>query len=186
MAVAATHVFRAHPECFDDETYSQFIDGYYDPFGFQRLEYITRVEDSIKLNTKEDPHIIISASGMAEGGRILHHLRNNLDNPNNCILFVGYAAENTLARRIMDGADRVNIFGFPHRVQAHVKSMDYFSAHADRNGLEEYVGYSKPSKLKNIFLVHGEQSQALPLREDLLRKGYSHVHYPETGEAFDI
>lgn len=186
LAVAATQIFRAHPECFDRATYDEFLDNHYDPFGFHRLKYISKVEDSIALNTMDDPAIIISASGMAEGGRILHHLRNNLDNPNNLVLFVGYAAQHTLARRIMDGDPVVKIFGFEHKVKCHVKTMDYFSGHADQAGLLEYVSYSSTEKLKNIFLVHGEEEQALPLREELVRKGYRHVDYPVVGTKEEI
>lgn len=178
LAVAATNVFRAHPECFDRETYDEFIDNHYDPFGFYRLSYVTKVEDSKALNEKTEPHIIISASGMAEGGRILHHLRNNIGNQKNLVLFVGYAAEHTLARKIMDGEEKVKIFGEEHNVKCKVRTMDYFSGHADQKGLLEYVKWSSPGKLKNIFLVHGEESQALPLREKLVGSGYRYVDFP--------
>ncbi len=183
LAVSATQVFRAHPECFDRATYDDFLDNHYDPFGFHRLKYVSKVEDSIALNDLNDPAVIISASGMAEGGRILHHLRNNLDNPKNLVLFVGYAAQHTLARKIMDGEPIVKIFGFEHKVNCQVKTMDYFSGHADQKGLLEYASFSSRDKLKNIYLVHGEEEQTLPLREKLVRKGYKHVQYPELGET---
>ncbi|MBN1302644.1 MAG: MBL fold metallo-hydrolase [Melioribacteraceae bacterium] len=186
MAVAATHVFRAHPECFDRETYDVFLNNHYDPFGFHRLKYVSKVDESKELNDLKEPHIIISASGMAEGGRILHHLRNNISNPNNLVLFVGYAAEHTLARRIMDGDETVRIFGFEHTVKCKVRTMDYFSGHADQKGLLEYVKYSDRSRLKNIFLVHGEESQSLPLREKIIKKGYTSVQYPVPGEKIEI
>lgn len=186
LAVSATHVFRAHPECFDRETYELFLDNFYDPFGFHRLQYVTKVDDSKALNEKTEPHIIISASGMAEGGRILHHLRNNIGNPNNLVLFVGYAAEHTLARRIMDGNKLVKIFGEEYSVACKVKTMDYFSGHADQKGLLEYTDFSSPDKLKNIFLVHGEEEQALPLREKLIRKRFRHVSFPKENEINEI
>jgi metallo-beta-lactamase family protein len=186
LATAATQVFRSHPECFDEETYEQFLDVKEDPFGFGRLQYTRNVEESKALNDLKYPHIIISASGMAEGGRILHHLRNNLGNPKNLVLFVGYAAEHTLARRIMDGHDEVKIFGEEFKVRCQVKTMDAFSGHADRRELMEYVELTPPDKLKQIFLVHGELEQAEPLREALMDKGYGSVQIPEPNQVYTI
>lgn len=186
LAVAATNVFQAHPECFDDETYKLFLDNFYDPFGFYRLKYIRNVEESKKLNEINEPQIIISASGMAEGGRILHHLMNNITNPNNLILFVGYAAENTLARKIMEGINPVKIFGTDFEVKAKIKTMDYFSGHADKNDLLDYVKFSSQKKLKKIFLVHGEEMQALPFREELVKSGYKNIYFPKSLDEFEI
>jgi metallo-beta-lactamase family protein len=186
LAVNATEVHRSHPECFDRETYRVFIRNYEDPFGFNRLTYIRDVEQSKELNDKKEPCMIISASGMAEGGRILHHLKNNIGNKNNLILFVGYAAKETLARKIMEGEPEVNILGDAHKVKAQIKSIDYFSAHADQKGLLDYLKFSPSKKLKNIFLVHGEEEQALPLREKILSKGYENVNYPKKGDVFEI
>ncbi len=186
LAVNSTEVFRMHPECFDRETFRVFIDNHEDPFGFNRLTYIRNVEKSKELNDFKNPCMIISASGMAEGGRILHHLANNIENKNNLILFAGYAAKETLARKIMDGAEEVNILGNSYRVKSKIKSLDYFSAHADQNGLLDYLKFSPPTKLKNIFIVHGEEEQALPLKEKIINKGYSSVHFPPKGESFEI
>ena len=186
LAVNATEVHRFHPECFDRETYRVFIRNYEDPFGFNRLTYIRDVEQSKELNDKKEPCMIISASGMAEGGRILHHLKNNIGNKNNLILFVGYAAKETLARKIMEGEPEVNILGDAHKVKAQIKSIDYFSAHADQKGLLDYLKFSPSKKLKNIFLVHGEEEQALPLREKILSKGYENVNYPKKGNVFEM
>ncbi|MDR3609056.1 MAG: MBL fold metallo-hydrolase [Ignavibacteriaceae bacterium] len=186
LAVNVTEVYRLHPECFDRETYSDFINNHEDPFGFSRLTYTRDVNESKKLNTFKGPCMIISASGMAEGGRILHHLANNIENPNNMILFAGYAAKETLARKIMDGAENVNILGSPYQVKAQIKKMDYFSAHADQNGLLNYVDVAVPDKHKNIFIVHGEPEESLPLKEKMSGKGYTNVHYPKTGEEFEI
>ncbi len=186
MAVDATAVFRSHPECLDRETYRIFLEDGTDPFGFRRLKYIKKTEESKELNEKSGPMIIISASGMAEGGRILHHLANNIGNPKNLILFVGYAAEHTLARRIMDGNEKVNIFGEEHVVGAKIKKMDYFSGHADQKELLDYLRLNPQDKLKNIFLVHGEEDMAIPLRDKLLQKGYKNVHFPAPGELINI
>jgi metallo-beta-lactamase family protein len=186
MAVDATAVFRSHPECLDRETYRIFLEDGTDPFGFGRLKYIKKTEESKELNDKPGPMIIISASGMAEGGRILHHLANNIGNPKNLILFVGYAAEHTLARRIMDGNEKVNIFGEEYEVHAKIKKMDYFSGHADQKELLDYLRLNSQDRLKNIFLVHGEQDMALPFREKLLQKGYKNVQFPASGEIINI
>ena len=186
LAVNATNVFREHPECFDRETYRVFLQNGEDPFGFKRLTYTHTVDESKALNNQNEPMIIISASGMAEGGRILHHLANNVGNPKNLVLFVGYSAENTLARKIMDGEKEVNIFGEKHVISCKIKIMDYFSGHADQKELMDYLRLNPKDKLKNIFLVHGEESEALPLKEKLLKNGYNAVHFPVSGEKFEI
>jgi metallo-beta-lactamase family protein len=186
LAVNVTEVYRLHPECFDRETYNDFLNNHEDPFGFSRLTYTRDVNESKKLNTFKGPCMIISASGMAEGGRILHHLENNIEDPNNLILFAGYAAKETLARKIMDGAESVNIFGDPYTVRAQIKKMDYFSAHADQTGLLNYVKTAVPDKQKNIFIVHGEPEESLPLQDKIKEMGYTNVHYPKTGEEVEI
>ncbi|MCJ7552349.1 MAG: MBL fold metallo-hydrolase [Ignavibacteriaceae bacterium] len=186
LAVNATNVFRSHPECLDRETYRIFLQDGEDPFGFSRLKYIKKTEESKELNEKSGPMIIISASGMAEGGRILHHLRNNIGNSKNLILFVGYAAQHTLARRIMDGNKEVRIFGETFQVHAVVKTMDYFSGHADQRELLDYLKFNSPEKLKNLFLVHGEEDQANPFMEKLVSSGYKSVNFPKSGEIFEI
>lgn len=184
LALNATNVFRAHPECLDRETYRIFLEEGDDPFGFERLTYTKTVNDSKKLNSSKEPMIVISASGMAEGGRILHHLRNNIENSRNLILLVGYAAEHTLARKIMDGEKEVNIFGETFKVRAAVKTMDYFSGHADQLELLDYLKFNPPEKLKNLFLVHGEENQANPFMEKLFSLRYKNVHFPQSGEIF--
>jgi metallo-beta-lactamase family protein len=186
LAVNATKVFKDHPECFDRETNRIFLESGDDPFGFGRLKYITTVDQSKELNDIHDPMIIISASGMAEGGRILHHLANNIGNPKNLVLFVGYAAENTLARKIMDGMEKVNILGEEYSVRCQIKTMDYFSGHADQNELIDYLQLNPVKKLKNIFLVHGEEDQALPLKEKILQKGFKNADFPISEEKFII
>lgn len=186
LAVNATEIYRMHPECFDRETYRVFIDNYQDPFGFNRLTYIRDVNKSKELNDYKGPCMIISASGMAEGGRILHHLKNNIENPNNLILFAGYAAQETLARKIMDGASEVNILGDVHKVLAQIMKMEDFSGHADQKGLMRYLDFSSPQKLKNIFIVHGEPEQSEPLKEKILAKGFKNVHYPAKNEIVEV
>jgi metallo-beta-lactamase family protein len=186
LACHATEVFRKHPECMDRETNRIFLSGHEDPFGFSRLKYIDDINGSKALNGLTYPHIIISSSGMCEGGRILHHLCNNIENSRNLLLFVGYAAKETLARKIMDGARVVRIFGVEHTVKCKVKTIDAFSAHADSAELVEYAMITPPEKLKHIVLVHGEEDQSLPLRDALLQKGYKNVYYPSLQEAVVI
>ena len=186
LAVKATEVFKDHPECYDRETTRVFMEDGEDPFGFGRLKYVTTVDQSKELNDMHEPMIIISASGMAEGGRVLHHLANNISNPNNLILFVGYAAEHTLARKIMDGMQEVKILGEEYQVKSKIKTMDYFSAHADQKELLDYLKLNDKNRLKNIFLVHGEVEQALPFREKLLQKGFKNAAFPVSGEKFVI
>jgi metallo-beta-lactamase family protein len=186
LAKSATEIFRHHPECFDRETERVFLQNHEDPFGFYRLKYVEDVEESKALNNLKTPAIIISASGMAEGGRILHHLKNNIENPRNLILFVGYAAQETLARKIMDGDKIVKIFGEEYQVRAQVKSMDVFSAHGDQNDLINYVKASSPEKLKQVFLVHGEPDESLPLRDAIKSRGYRSVEFPAPGDTFEV
>jgi metallo-beta-lactamase family protein len=186
LAFNATNVFRSHPECMDRETYRIFLQEGDDPFGFERLKYVKTVIESKKLNNTNEPMIIISASGMAEGGRILHHLRNNIENPKNLILFVGYASQHTLARKIMDGEKEVNIFGETFSVNAEVKIMDYFSAHADQRELLDYLKFNNPDKLRYLFLVHGEEEQAKAFLEKIIALGYKNVFFPASGEKYEI
>lgn len=186
LACNATEVFRLHPECFDRETHRDFLRDGVDPFGFERLGYIRDVEQSKALNALREPHIIISASGMAEAGRVLHHLRNNIGDRRNLVLLVGHAAEHTLARRLRDGHDPVRIFGEEHRVRCRVESMDYFSAHAGRDELLDHLRLCPPERLKRVFLVHGEEGPALSLAAAVKAKGYAGVEVPEPGAAVDF
>ncbi len=185
LAVNATHVFQLHPECFDIET-SQFIIKHKDPFGFNKLTYITSVEDSKKLNSVEGPCIIISSSGMCEAGRILHHLANNIGESKNIILMVGYAAEHTLARKLIDGEKRVSIFGDQYDVKAEVIVMQSFSAHADANELLAYSKKFDKSRMQNIFLVHGELNQQEIYKTSLESIGFKNITIPKRGYAVTL
>jgi len=161
LAVNVTEVFRAHPECFNKET-NEFLKNDQDPFGFNRLIYIRDVNESKKLNTRKGSFVVISASGMCEAGRILHHLRNNIGDSRNTVLLTGYQAENTLGRKLRDGWKSVRIFGLPAQVEAEVASLEALSAHADA---DELLNWMKPmtATLKKVFLVHGEPEQARAL-----------------------
>jgi metallo-beta-lactamase family protein len=165
LSVNATEVYRLHPECFNDAIY-RYLREKTNPFGMENLTYIRELAHSMKLNDLREPAIIISASGMCEAGRIRHHLKNHLGNPNNLILFIGYCAEHTLGAQILAGRNPVNIFGEPQAVRARIASFDTFSGHADRNELRRYVD-GLDGRLKKIFVVHGEESQSLAFAETL-------------------
>ncbi len=185
LSTNATEIFREHPECFDDETVN-FIKKYNDPFGFNQLTYITDVEDSKRLNDLPGPMMIISASGMAETGRILHHLANNIENSKNIILMVGYCAENTLGKKLIDKESEVKIFGEEFKVKAEVITMNSFSAHADSNELIDYTSKLNKDKMKNIFLVHGDYDQQLKYSARLKISGFKNISIPSRGEVFEI
>jgi len=187
LAVNVTEIFRLHPECYDEEV-QEFInrDSHRDPFGFRRLRYIRDVEDSKALNFLRDSAVIISASGMCEAGRILHHLKNNIGDPANTILFVGFQAEHTLGRRILDGHEQVRIFGKEYRVRAEVESIDGYSAHADQKELLAWVEGFDRQRLQHAFLVHGEEEAALVLAEEVRQLGVSNVCVPERGEMVEL
>lgn len=159
LSVNATEVFRLHPECFNQDIY-RFLRTRDNPFGMENLTYIREVAHSIKLNSLKDPAIIISASGMAEAGRIRHHLKNNLGDPRNLILFIGFCAEHTLGAQLVAGRETVNIFGEPCAVKARVASINAFSGHADKNELLRYVDKIS-GNIKKIAVVHGEETQAM-------------------------
>lgn len=184
LAGNVTEVFRTHPECFDKETYKNFISEGKTPFEGNDLIYTRSVEESKHINEVDGPMIIISASGMCEHGRILHHLKNNISDPKNVILIVGYQAENTLGRKLVMGEKNVNIFGDSYDVKASVYIMDAFSAHADRSDLLEYI--SRIEGLKKVFLVHGESTQRESFRIALSENGYKDVSLPSLGEEIEI
>jgi metallo-beta-lactamase family protein len=161
LSVDVTEIFRHHPECYDREMRDQLLAGR-DPMGFELVTYIRDVEKSKELNTCEEPCIIISASGMCEAGRILHHLKNNIEDPRNLILIVGFQAENTLGRRLAERRPEVRIFGESYRLRAEVEVMDAFSAHADAKELVEFVqALNNQKPLGRVFVVHGEEEQCV-------------------------
>ncbi|PIS32140.1 MBL fold metallo-hydrolase [Candidatus Peregrinibacteria bacterium CG08_land_8_20_14_0_20_41_10] len=173
LATNVTEVFQMHPECYDQEVFQEFLEKQSNPFGFGRLTYVTTKEESMALNGLREPAIIISASGMCEAGRILHHLKNNLEDPRNTILLVGYMVEGTLGYKIQEGLSPVHIFGDPYEIKAKVIKMDEFSAHAGASELRAWIGQIKG--LKKVFLVHGEKSAREALGEYIREQ----LHVPE-------
>lgn len=161
LADRATDVFRRHPECYDEETLKTFS-AHEDPFASRYIHFISSPEDSKRLNSMKGPCVIISSSGMCEGGRILHHLKHAIQDEANVIVFVGFQAEHTLGRKLVEGWDVVPIFGVPTPRRAQIVKFNGFSAHADRQDLLSYVRAIDPAPGR-IFLVHGEEKQALSL-----------------------
>jgi metallo-beta-lactamase family protein len=185
LSVNATTIFRMHPECFNKETL-HVMETDSDPFGFNSLTYITRQEESKKLNNYKGPCIIISASGMAEAGRIKHHLANNISNSRNTILMVGYCSPVTLGARIASGAKEVSIFGTVYPVNAEVKSIDAFSGHADYNELINFLSCQDKSAVHKTFLVHGEYETQINYSAHLQESGFSNIQIPSMGQEFTL
>lgn len=184
LAVNATEVFRAHPECYDEETL-RFLANDADPFGFRLLTYVRSLEESKALNDAEGPCVIISASGMMESGRVLHHLKRVAPDPRNSILIVGYMAENTLGRRVEERVPEIRVFGEEFPLRAEVHSVPGLSGHADRQELLEFLGHlRRPPEV--TFLVHGEESEAFSLAEALRKRGFPRVEIPKPHEKFRI
>lgn len=186
LAINATEIFRAHPECFDEET-REFIrtDKHRAALGFDHLTYTRSVEESKAINYLNEPMVIISASGMAEAGRILHHLRNNIENPRNTILIVSWQAPHTLGRRLAEREQVVKIFGENYERRAEVATIGGLSAHAGQTLLTEYAQASEHT-LKKIFLVHGEQASAEALQGKLDALGITETYYPDLHEFAEI
>lgn len=182
LAIDVTEVFRMHPECFDAET-KAFFDEHGDVFSFEGVRYTRTPAESMEINGQIGPAIIISASGMAEAGRVLHHLRNHVENERNTILIVGFMAQHTLGRRLVERRPRVKIWGVERELRAQVEVIDAFSAHADRDDLLAYVGSC--GAVSRVFLVHGEPDQQAPLRDALTKRGLL-VNVPVRGEAFEL
>jgi metallo-beta-lactamase family protein len=185
LAVDASDIFRKHPEVFDQET-RDFVTKHRHPaLDFAQLRYTRSVDESKALNERTDPLVIISASGMAETGRILHHLRNNIENPKNTVCIVSWQAPYTLGRRLADREKHVKIFGEAYTRRAEVATIGGLSAHAGQDFLTEYALAVK-SQVKKVFLVHGEELPAMALRAKLAERGLIEVYYPELHSSWEV
>jgi metallo-beta-lactamase family protein len=186
LATNITEIFRQHPECYDEET-EQLLrqDWGKDPFGFNMLRYTHSTEESKKLNDLRRPAIIISASGMCEGGRVLHHLRRNIGDPKTTILFVGFQAENTLGRKLLQGDKVARIYGEEFEVRAKIEEIDGYSAHADEGELLDFIA-AIPNKPKHVFVVHGEPDAANAMAAGLSKLGIENVIVPKRGDRFEV
>jgi metallo-beta-lactamase family protein len=186
LSVNVTEIFRSHYECYGSEMRDLLLEGR-DPFGFETLTYVRTVEESKALNDLKKPCVILSASGMCEAGRILHHLKNNIENPANLILIVGFMAVDTLGRKIVERQPTVRIFGEIYNLRAEVAIMNEFSAHADANGLLEFAtAVSRQGDIKKIFVVHGEPDQSEALAGRLRETLGMEVIIPRRNEIFDL
>ncbi len=184
LAVNATMIFGSHPECFDSEL-NEYMLVDPNPFGFNGLKYIKETEDSKALNHMQEPCIIISSAGMINAGRVQHHVSNNIEDPKNTILIVGYCAPYTPGGALRDGKEEIRLFGEEKKVRAQVEVMDSFSAHADKLELLEFVKNQRV-RLKNLFLVHGTIDRQEPFSEMLTDYGFKQVSIPKLGQEFEL
>ena len=185
LSKSITDVFNIHSQDFDQETWKDFINNHESPFSFKNLNYTRTPEESKALNTLQGPLMIVASSGMLEGGRILHHLANNISDPNSIILLTGYQAEGTLGSKIFSGEKTVNIYGHPYQVEAQIINFNEFSAHADQSGLLNYISSIKG--LKKLFLVHSENKQT-EIFSKLIKQKFPklEVIIPKLNETFEV
>lgn len=186
MAFNVTSVFRIHQECYDDETIQAFTNHNANPFGFEGLHFITDVTESMGLNLQKGSCIILSSSGMCEAGRILHHLKNNIENPANTIIAVGYMAEHTLGRRIVERDKEVRIFGKAYKLKAQVATLNTFSAHGDYVEICRWFKKQDLNRLKKVFLVHGEGDAFTFFAEELKKIGVKEVQIVEPHTPYTL
>ena len=180
LAVNATEIFRMHLDELNSEVQA-VMENDPDPFGFNTLRYIKKVEESKALNDTDEPCIIISASGMMEAGRIKHHLANSIGNPKNSVLAVGYCAPSTLGARILSGRKVISIFGTEHNVNADIYQIDSFSGHGDYEEMRQYLQCQDKTVVKKVFLVHGEHEASEHYKQTLLDDGFTKVVIPQVG-----
>lgn len=186
LSVNATEVFRLHADCMN-ETVREVMKYDEDPFGFQSLRLIKNVEESKSLNQIQEPCIIISASGMAEAGRIKHHIANNISNWRNTILLVGYCSPTSLGARIQEpGLRFISIFGEIHEVNARIEKIDAFSGHGDYNEMIQFLNCVDKELLRKVFLVHGEYEVQKTYRQRLKENGFNSIEIPEFGQEYDV
>jgi metallo-beta-lactamase family protein len=186
MATNATAIFQVHPECYDEEISQAFLKHQKNPFGFNNLHYTSSVQESKNLNNLKGPAIIISADGMCEAGRVVHHLANTIEDGRNTVLIVGFMAANTLGRRIKEGHKDLRVMGMPLRVKAAVEELSTFSAHADYREIGEYITGLDTSRLKKVFLVHGEDGGQEHLKKHLLGLGIPAVEIVSPDTRYEL
>ncbi len=185
LAVNATTVFRMHPECFNKEIHDFMLKDP-DPFGFNSLFYITRQEDSKKLNDHKSPCVIISASGMAEAGRIKHHIANNISDHKNTILMVGYCAPATLGARLMNGVHEVSIHGNVYEVKAEIEKIESYSGHGDYKEMLNYLECQDSHAVEQTFIVHGEYETQKKYAVRMKEAGFKNVEIPSAGSEYEM
>ncbi|MFN8252122.1 MAG: MBL fold metallo-hydrolase [Ferruginibacter sp.] len=177
LSVKATEIIKSYPKYFN-KTIQKVLESDNDPFGFKGLKFIKSVDESKMLNFRNGPCVIISASGMAEAGRVKHHISNNIENSRNTILLTGYCEPNSLGARLQSGVKEVKIFGVMHEVNAEVGSIHSMSAHGDYDDLCQFLACQNPREVQRLFLVHGEYNVQQDFKQRLMKKGYE-VEIPE-------
>ena len=178
LSIEATEVVKSYPQYFN-RNIQKILATDSDPFMFKGLKYIKTVEQSKMLNYRDNPMVIISASGMADAGRVKHHISNSIENSRNSIVLTGYCEPTSLGGRLMAGAQEVSIFGVHHQVHAEIGSIRSMSAHGDYEDLSQWLACQDPRQVKQLFLVHGEYEVQQAFRDRLLRKDFLDVQIPE-------
>ncbi len=185
LSVKATDIIKSYPQYFNN-TIQKILKTDQDPFGFKGLKFIRSVQESKLLNYRNEPCVIISASGMAEGGRVKHHISNNIENSRNTIVFTGYCEPSTLGGRLIAGANEVSIYGIEHQVNAEIGSIRSMSAHGDYEDLSQFLACQDMKQVKTLFLVHGEYDVQQDFRNRLLKKGFYDVQIPQRHAEFGL
>jgi metallo-beta-lactamase family protein len=185
MSVKVTEIVKLHPECFN-RSVRKLLKADADPFCFKGLRYITDKRESQSLNTNHNPSVIISASGMAEAGRVKHHIANSIENWRNTIMLIGYCEPASLGARLKRHPETVGIFGNQYQVKANIVSLNSMSAHADYNDLCQYLSCQNQSEVKRVFIVHGEPEVQLEFKRRLMKKGFKDIEIPELHQEFGI
>ncbi len=185
LSVNATSIMRNHPECFNSEILASLKNDP-DPFGFANLTYVNKPDESIALNTMLEPMIIISASGMAEAGRIKHHIKNNISDAKNTIMLVGYCSPGSLGGRLAAGQKEVHIFGKEYQVNAEVEFISSYSAHGDYNEMLAFLACQNSALVKKVFLVHGEYDVQLEWRDKIINAGFKNVEIPSKHDEVEL
>jgi metallo-beta-lactamase family protein len=178
LSVAATEIVKSYPQYFN-KTIQKVLQTDNDPFAFKGLKYIKSVNESKLLNYHDKPCVIISASGMADAGRVKHHISNNIENSRNTVLMVGYCEPRSLGGRLMAGAKEVHIFGVLHEVNAEIGSIRSMSAHGDYEDLSQFLACQDARQVKRLFIVHGEYEVQQAFKDRLIKKGFSDIEIPE-------
>ena len=185
LSVEATEIVKSFPANFNN-TIQRVMQSDADPFGFPQLKYIRSVEQSKQLNFENGPMVIIAASGMADAGRVKHHISNSIENSRNRVLFTGYCEPRSLGGRLLSGQREVSIYGIMHEVHASVEQIRNMSAHADYDDLCQWLSSQDPQKVQELFLVHGEYEVQQDLRDRLIKKGFDSVRIPEMHSVFGL
>jgi metallo-beta-lactamase family protein len=185
MSIKVTEVVKKHPECFNRSIQKLFREGD-DPFAFKGLRYISDKRDSQALNTNYQPAVIISASGMAEAGRVKHHIANGIENWRNTIMIIGYCEPNSLGARLKGHPETVGIFSTQYNVKADIVTLESMSAHADYNDLCQYLSCQDTQEVKRLFIVHGEPDVQIEFKRRLMKKGFLDVTIPELHQEFGL